>query len=362
MTSAIVTTGIDATKPAFGADAVSADIRDNMSAIKTQFNVAASEISALQTTVSDGTLAGLAALAGPTGFVVETSADVFTNRSLAAPAAGLTIASPAGVTGNPTFALANDLSALEALASNGFAARVGTDTWAVRTLVAPAAGLTIADPGGTANPTFALANDLAALEGLASTGYARRSGTDSWTLMADAVVSPVGRQTLWLPARSWLARTTNGAGSNSRELTSGGNTVLSSLAFDAASNEYAQLQIGMPKGWNEGTVTGKVRWTAPAGLGNVVWALQGHAIGSGDSFASATFGTSQSVTSTWGGANVMVDSPEFSAVTIAGTPAAEDVVTLQLLRSATDGSDTFTSDAEMLGVSLYITTDAATDA
>ena len=81
-----------------------------------------------------------------------------------------------------------------------------------------------------------------------------------------------------------------------------------------------------------------------------------------DSFASATFGTLQSVTSTWGGANIMVDTAEFSAITIAGSPAAEDVVTLQLLRSATDGSDTFTSDAEMLGVTLYITTDAATDA
>jgi hypothetical protein len=48
---------------------------------------------------------------------------------LTAPAAGFTITNPAGTAGNPTFVLANDLAALEALSSNGFAERTGTDTW-----------------------------------------------------------------------------------------------------------------------------------------------------------------------------------------------------------------------------------------
>jgi hypothetical protein len=129
--------------------------------------------------------ADLSALAANStdGFWAHTGAGTGAARTLTAPAAGLTITNPAGIAGNPTFALANDLSALEALGSTGFAARTTTDTWAQRTLTAPAAGLSISNPAGIAgNPTFALANDLAAVEGLASTGIARRTGSDAWSV------------------------------------------------------------------------------------------------------------------------------------------------------------------------------------
>lgn len=101
-----------------------------------------------------------------------------TAQALTQPAAGLTIA---GGSSAFTFALANDLAALEALASTGIAARTGSDTWAQRTIVAPAAGITIADGNGAGgNPTLSLANDLAALEALSSTGIAVRTGSDAW--------------------------------------------------------------------------------------------------------------------------------------------------------------------------------------
>ena len=132
----------------------------------------------------DADLAALAAL-GSTGIAVRTAADTWAQRTLAAPAAGFTITNPAGVAGNPTFVLANDLSALEGLSVAGFAARTGSDAWSSRTLQAPAAGLTISNPAGTAgDPTFALANDLAAVEGLGGNGLAVRTGTDTWTVRA----------------------------------------------------------------------------------------------------------------------------------------------------------------------------------
>jgi hypothetical protein len=72
---------------------------------------------------------------------------------------------------------ADDLTAIEALTGTGIAARTGTNTWALRTLQQPAAGITITNPAGTAgDPTLALANDLAALEGLSSTGMIARTG------------------------------------------------------------------------------------------------------------------------------------------------------------------------------------------
>jgi hypothetical protein len=86
--------------------------------------------------------------------------------------------------------LDSDLSALAANGTNGFWAHTGAGTGAARTLTAPAAGLTITNPAGTAgNPTFALANDLSALEGLGSTGIAVRSAADTWVQRSIAVGS-----------------------------------------------------------------------------------------------------------------------------------------------------------------------------
>lgn len=56
------------------------------------------------------------------------------------------------------------------------------------TLTQPAAGLTLTNSGTTqatvATSTFALANDLAAVEGLSGTGLATRTATDTWTTRA----------------------------------------------------------------------------------------------------------------------------------------------------------------------------------
>lgn len=130
----------------------------------------------------DPDLGALAALTG-TGFSARTASDTWALRTLTAPAAGITITNPAGVAGDPTLVLANDLAALEGLASTGFAARTTTDTWAQRTLQAPAAGFTITNPAGVAgDPTFALANDLAALEALSGTNTIYyRSADSTWT-------------------------------------------------------------------------------------------------------------------------------------------------------------------------------------
>jgi hypothetical protein len=125
-------------------------------------------------------LAAVEALAS-NGIATRTNTNTWAIRAMVAPPAGFTITNPAGTAGDFTFVLANDLSALEALSTSGFPARIGSDTWAIRSLAQPAEGITITNPAGTAgNPTFALANDLAALEGLGSTGIAVRTASDTW--------------------------------------------------------------------------------------------------------------------------------------------------------------------------------------
>lgn len=116
-----------------------------------------------------------------TGVIARTGAGTVATRSLTAPAAGITISNNDFVAGNPTFVLANDLAAVEGLSTTGLATRTATDTWTTRTITQPAAGITITNGDGVAgNPTLVLANDLAALEGLGSTGIAVRTATDTW--------------------------------------------------------------------------------------------------------------------------------------------------------------------------------------
>lgn len=62
----------------------------------------------------------------------------------------------------------------------------GSGTVTSVTLTQPAAGLTITSSGTaittTGTRTFALANDLAAVEALSGTGYPKRTGTDTWSI------------------------------------------------------------------------------------------------------------------------------------------------------------------------------------
>jgi len=111
----------------------------------------------------DATLNALAAY-NSNGFLVQTSADTFTGRSLVAPAAGFTITNNDAVSGNPTFVLANDLAALEALASTGIAARTGSDTWAQRTITGTANRIVVTNGDGVSgNPTLDVGTNIAVL-------------------------------------------------------------------------------------------------------------------------------------------------------------------------------------------------------
>jgi hypothetical protein len=103
--------------------------------------------------------AGLAALAAKatTGLLVQTAADTYTSRTLTAPAAGITITNPDGVAGNPTFALANDLAAVEGLSTNGLTVRTAADTWTTRAVTGTATRIIVTNGDGVAGaPTIDL--------------------------------------------------------------------------------------------------------------------------------------------------------------------------------------------------------------
>ncbi len=91
-----------------------------------------------------------------TGLVARTAAATYAARTLTGPAAGIGVTNGNGVSGNPTLALANDLAALEGLGSTGIAVRSTTDTWVQRSIaVGASTGVSVSNGDGVAgNPTI----------------------------------------------------------------------------------------------------------------------------------------------------------------------------------------------------------------
>jgi microcystin-dependent protein len=131
-------------------------------------------------------LAGLSA----NGIAVRNSSTTFVNRTITGAAAGVSVSNGDGVSGNPTIALANDLAAVEGLAGTGFAVRTASDTWANRSITA-GSNISVTNGDGVAgNVTIALTGigssiqaydaDLAALAALSGTGLVARTAANTY--------------------------------------------------------------------------------------------------------------------------------------------------------------------------------------
>lgn len=95
------------------------------------------------------------------GLWARTGSGTGAARTLTGPATGISVSNGDGVSGNPTLALANDLAALEGLSSTGFAARTATDTWAQRTITGTSNEITVTNGNGVSgNPTLSLPSSL----------------------------------------------------------------------------------------------------------------------------------------------------------------------------------------------------------
>jgi len=133
----------------------------------------------------DADLDAVASLSG-TGIAVRTGSGTWATRFIAAPAAGIGVTNGDGVAGNPTLSLANDLAALESLASSGFAARTGADAWAIRLITGTANQISVVNGDGVAgNPTLSLPARVTILEGL-RIGFSGTAGAASRIEWGDA--------------------------------------------------------------------------------------------------------------------------------------------------------------------------------
>jgi len=171
-----------------------------------------------------------------------------------------------------------------------------------------------------------------------------------------------GKESIWIPAAAMYPSTTNPCSDLTQVETTALRPDLKVLDFAAAADDFAQFAIAFPKSWNEGTVTYQPFWTVSGtNTGTVVWQLGGIAVSSDDTINTA-FGTLIATTALAhsGTSNDLMVSVESGAVTIAGSPAANDLCFFQINNDASASGQS--GVVRLLGVKMFFTTDAANDA
>ncbi len=333
-------------------------------------------------TANDGTNPDIDTLAIGTGDVTLTGTQTLTNKTLTSPKIGTSILDTNG----------NELALLTATGSavNEFTiANAATGNDPTLSATGGDSNIDIAiKPKGTGETVFGTgaANATLTSSGAHDLILDTNSGTNSGTITitdaanGDITIAPngtgvakavdaadatgaikiAGKETIWVPASAMYGNTTNGAEAGQTEL--GNGPELKTLDFDKDSDEFAQFAIAFPKSWNEGTVTFQAFFTADTtNTGTTVFGLQGVALAdNGDlntAFGSAEFNTAKAMSGT---ANDLAVTAESGAITIGGSPGADEYVFLQIFRDVS--ADSLTADAKLLGVKLFFTTDAANDA
>ena len=254
----------------------------------------------------------------------------------------------------------------------------GTQTLTNKTLTSPKIGTSILDTNGNElallTATSSAVNEITLANAATGNGpIISSTGETNVDLnlnpkgtgvlkSATAAIKIAGKETIWVPAAAMYGPTTNPADAAQVETTAT-RPDLKVFDFDASTKQYTQFTIGMPKSWNEGTLTYQVYWSpSTTNTGNAIFGLQGVACADNDTIDVA-YGTAIEVTDA--GIGTVEDqqiTSESSAMTVAGSPAAGEQSYFQLYRDAADGSDTFTGECRVLGIKLFFTTDAANDA
>lgn len=188
------------------------------------------------------------------GLMVRTQLGDWFARALTGPAAGITVTFGDGFAGNPTLALANDLAALEGLAATGFAVRTGADAWTQRALAGTAGRITVTNGDGVAGaPTFDLATVADAgggsLQKTAFDAYGRKTGTSA----ATTTDLPEGSNLYFTDARARTAAVADTITDAVTNIAPSQNAVFDALALKAA----------IPKGYIDGL---QLQWVSGTAL------------------------------------------------------------------------------------------------
>lgn len=219
-----------------------------------------------------------------------TGSGTVTSVDITAPAAGITATGgPITSSGSITLALANDLAALEGLGSTGLAARTATDTWAQRTITGTSARISVTNGGGVAgNPTIDIDTSYVGQSSITTLGTI---ATGTWH--GTAIAADYG-------GTGQASYTTGDL------LYASGATALSKLAGVATGNALISGGVGTAPSW------GKV------GLTTHVSGTLGLANGGTNADLSATGGAGQYLKQATAGAAITVGTIPYGDLTYSG--------------------------------------------
>jgi len=178
--------------------------------------------------------------------------------------------------------------------------------------------------------------------------------------VASAVIKTAGKESIWVPAAAMQPTTSNGCSALTTVETTSGRPDMVVLDFDTSSDEFAQFSIAFPKSYNLGTITYQAFWSGIAASTDCDWSLQGVAMNDNETIDVA-YGTAVVVSDNAQGAvEELYVSAESGAVTIAGTPADNDLCYFRIGRDVS--GDNMNGDARLHGLKIFFTTDATNDA
>lgn len=122
-----------------------------------------------------------------TGYISQTAANTWATRSITESSDGISITNGDGVSGNTVLAPAQNLAALEAIASTGHIVQTGSDTVTVRTQTGTTDEIEITNGSGVSgNPTYAFDGDVrAGWLPIASLGTMTYASATTFTIGSD---------------------------------------------------------------------------------------------------------------------------------------------------------------------------------
>ena len=157
------------------------------------------------------------------------------------------------------------------------------------------------------------------------------------------------KRAFYIPASGMFGATTNGAAS--AQVESATNAVnFKVLDFDKDTDEYACFTVPAPLNWDLSTVTAQFFWTCIAGGSaseTVKFYAQALAQSNDDTF-DAAYGTAVGVEDALITLSDVHVSAATSAITVGGTPAANDLLQFRVYRDVSE--DTLAGDARLIGI------------
>lgn len=168
-----------------------------------------------------------------------------------------------------------------------------------------------------------------------------------------------GRCSLWIPAAALEVPSDAGAEAGSAEGAAHG-LLRRTLDFDPAVPESAQATLALPTSWDGGALAVRLVWTAPTGTGGVAWTIDAAAVADGEPL-DAAFGAAVTVTDGLSAPESLHATDESAAIVPSGAASDGGIVVLRIARAVEDAADTLEADAQLLGLRVFFTVNAASD-